>query len=208
MKRRGFLKAVAALLPAAALGTRVESQVKATEAIQADTPQPSLAKDVLEEAGLRATCKTPRLKPDHMMRDVSCKWFCDDVAQRGCVVELDSFVEGNSQWPVVRPGHHTGQPVGVLMDDVVDLDLCKVPLWNHRGTQKGGKVTVLQEGEILTGPFEGTVKVGSLMYYDENGGFTTENNGHPIGYAMSGKDDDGYVKVAIRLYLNEGAEYE
>jgi hypothetical protein len=106
--RRGFLKTLAALIPAAAL-TKTAAPAKAV------TPKPVKAK-------VASCIKGPsHLKPKRDLRALDTSFFCDHPAEQGMVLELAKFIPNplGGQYPVVRPGDHSGQPVGIVAQNVV-----------------------------------------------------------------------------------------
>lgn len=102
----------------------------------------------------------------------------------------------------------TDVPVGILMNDVVNKDLTRTHLNEHKDeVQKGGKVTILRKGYVVTNNITGTPNVGDVAYADR----TTAGNiaadaesaaasgNLAIGRFMTDKDEDGYCKVEINL---------
>lgn len=214
--RRGFLKAMAALLPAAALTSAAEG---ATTNEQERLSQKKLRKDPKLKPGGSATVppveakvvsSSIQLSPlDQALNRTNLRFFCDDVVAKGSVVELADMHPGVSgeTFPVVRPGYHSGQPMGVILNDVVNKDLTRCHLnWNSGEVQVGGKVSICQEGWLTIGSFDNHVKAGSIIYYDKEGLPTTRDTGRSIGRAMSSSDADGFVQVRVQLYLNESAK--
>ena len=108
----------------------------------------------------------------------------------------------------------TDIPVGILLNDVVNKDLTRTHLNEHKDeVQKGGKVTIMTRGTVLTSNITGTPAPGKLAYADSAsaGNITVE----PVAPANSGtlcvgrwasyKDSDGYAKLNVNLPLNNGA---
>tara|TARA_Y100000385_G_scaffold246026_1_gene265076 strand:+ start:85 stop:570 length:486 start_codon:yes stop_codon:yes gene_type:complete len=98
-------------------------------------------------------------------------------------------------------------PVGILLNDVVNKDLTRTHLNQYKDeVQKGGKVTVLTRGWVVTNNVTGTPTAGAVAYAD---GVTAGNvtagavhptvSGAPIGRWMSRKDADGYAKLYVNL---------
>jgi hypothetical protein len=194
--RRGFLKGIAALLPVVAATNVVAKQSDATPIPKRSTITGS-------------TIQQPSaLKGNYYLANVTHEFFCDCPAERGTVVELVKFESDmqGGQYSVVRPGSHSGQPIGILMESMVQIDLRT----NHLNYYKdevavGSKVTILQDGWIVAGSFDKPVQVGEPIYYNTAGRLTTEPTGKPIGIALSSSDEDGFVKVKITLYVNASA---
>jgi len=98
-------------------------------------------------------------------------------------------------------------PVGVLLNDVVNLDLTRQHInWHKDEVQKGGKVAVLKKGYVVTNMITGTPTAGALAYLDDAtaGNLTIKANVDSteyihVGRWMSTKDEDGYAKVEINL---------
>ncbi len=206
IQRRGFLKkSIAALLPAAAAATIVGAQAEAVDIIKPETPKPSPQLNKKH-----STIRNSSLKGDRHLIEVDTSFFCDTVAQRGMAVEI-ARLEYNpmgGQYAVVRPGKHSGQPIGILLNDVVNTDFSQGSglSFNREKVTVGSKVTVFQQGTVLVGSFDEDVIVGEKIFYNSKGNLTTKPNGRPIGTAMSSSDEDGFVKVRIELYMNESAE--
>jgi hypothetical protein len=159
------------------------------------------------------------LKPDRheVVTDVS--YFMDEVASRGIVVIHDTAGSGaamdQADAKVVSPsgGVSGSRPAGVLLNDVVNLDLTRQHLNQHQDeVQKGSKVTLLRKGWIVTDQVaDSSPTVGEDVYYDTNGKFVMTNpeaDGTPssnflyrnkVGRYMSVKDSDGYAKVWVDI---------
>jgi|TARA_B100000085_G_scaffold162309_1_gene147664 hypothetical protein len=106
-------------------------------------------------------------------------------------------------------------PVGILLNDVVNKDLTRTHLNQYKDeVQKGGKVTVLTRGWVVTNMIDGTVGPGDLAYASDAGGTAgylsnsaanAAGSGNlAVGRFMSAKDADGYAKVFVNL-PNHGA---
>jgi hypothetical protein len=99
----------------------------------------------------------------------------------------------------------SGVPVGVLLNDVVNKDLTRTHLNQHKDeVQKGGKVTVLRKGYVVTSNVDGTPVAGSGAYASTSsaGNITmATNQGPKIGAFLTSKDADGYCKVEVNLPL-------
>jgi hypothetical protein len=100
------------------------------------------------------------------------------------------------------------KPVGVLLNDVVNLDLTRQHInWHKDEVQVGGKVTLLQVGQVTTNLVTGTPSAGAAAYVGASGYFsasapadgTTEDAVYKVGRFLSSKDADGYVKVAVNI---------
>jgi hypothetical protein len=97
-------------------------------------------------------------------------------------------------------------PVGILLNDVVNKDLTRTHLNQYKNeVQKGGKVTVLRKGYVVTNSITGSALVGSGAYacHVNAGNFNAFSPGLSgqllVGRFLSSKDEDGYAKVEVNL---------
>jgi len=136
------------------------------------------------------------------------------VATRGGVVVLDTT---NASGAAMDQGVNlvkyaaattSSVPVGILMNDVVNKDLTRTHLNQHKDeVQLGGKVTLLTQGWVLTSNITGSPTAGNLAYACQITAGNIDTSGHGgdstvktvIGRFMSKKDTDGYAKVFINL---------
>ena len=144
--------------------------------------------------------------------DVS--FFMNDVAERCGVVVLNNTPSGAamdaSNNVVTYIADPSGKaPMGILLNDMVNLDLTRQHInWHKDEVQKGGKVTILRKGYVLTNKIStsGTPVAGNYAYVADSGLISTsvralelDAGAQPIGRFMTAKDADGYAKVEINL---------
>lgn len=146
------------------------------------------------------------LKPlrNTVVEDISM--YMNQVAERGRIVIFDTSVSGLGDMDDAGnlckvPTDSGGAPVGILMCDMVDVDLSKFHLNAHQDeVQKNSKVTIMQRGFVRTNCITGTNPVpGSGAYFTTSGNLTMTNNSTQVGTFHSAIDADGYVKVAVKL---------
>ena len=155
------------------------------------------------------------LKADRYEESTDISFFSNATATRGGVVCLADL--GLASGAALDQGENlvsyqqiTGAsqiPVGILLNDVVDKDLTRTHLNQYKDeVQKGGKVTVLTRGWVVTNNVTGTPTAGALAYADgvTAGNITAGNvdpaaSGNPVGRWMSRKDADGYAKLYVNL---------
>jgi hypothetical protein len=91
---------------------------------------------------------------------------------------------------------------------MVNLDLTRQHINQHKDeVQKGGKVTLLRKGYVVTNSIEGstTTLAGSAAYVAHSGNISQSNivaddgQVHVVGRFLSNVDEDGYAKVEIDL---------
>jgi hypothetical protein len=154
------------------------------------------------------------LKADRNELDVDISFFMNETAEKGMVVCLSTVGSGaamdQSLALVAKKDAHatTTFPVGILLNDVVDIDLTRQHInWHKDEVQKGGKVAILKKGYVVTDQIAGTPTIGELAYVDDaaaNGLIATDaaaadGDRNVIGRFMSTLDEDGYAKVEVNL---------
>jgi hypothetical protein len=160
------------------------------------------------------------LKSDRSTLQTDISFFMNEAATRGGVVVQSTGGSGasmdNGAALVTYAANASGKiPVGLLLNDMVNIDLTRQHLNQHKDeVQKGGKVTLLQKGFVVTNSLEGTVSAGNPAYLGHSGNLAASNivsdsadpngNGHGriCGRFLSGADEDGYAKVYIDLPNN------
>lgn len=149
------------------------------------------------------------LKPDRVELLTDVSFFMNTTATRGGVVSADTATSGvgvsmdDANAVVAYAANPSGaKPIGVLLNDVVDLDLTRQHInWHKDEVQKGGKVTVLRQGQVTTNLVGGTPTAGADAYVAASGYIsTTQATGAvKIGQFLSATDADGYAKVSVNL---------
>lgn len=151
------------------------------------------------------------LKPDRRQLHDDISFFCNQTATRGGIVSFLTAGSGNAmdQAEAVveyKASASGSKPVGILLNDVVNLDLTRQKSNSHKDeVQLGSKVTVLMKGWVVTDHLTSgiTVSAGDPAYNGTDGRITNVNAGAiatPIvGVFLSKKDEDGFAKVSINL---------
>jgi hypothetical protein len=148
------------------------------------------------------------LKPDRIESYTDISFFMVTVAERGGVVVHTTSGEGvsmdDAQAVVAYPVATSGTvPAGLLLNDVVNLDLTRQHInWHKDEVQVGSKVTLLRQGQVTTNMVASGVApvAGTNAYYGNNGLLTTSaTNSVKVGRFLSSLDADGYVKVDINI---------
>lgn len=153
------------------------------------------------------------LKADRYELQTDISFFYNDVAKsRGGVLVHDSTTASGAamdQGVNLVKKHTSGTPVGILLNDVVNKDLTRTHLNQHKDeVQKGGKVTVLRKGYVITNAIEaaGGAYVAPTAGAAAYSSTTTAGNlaagntsGVLMGRFLGGLDYDGYAKIEINL---------
>jgi hypothetical protein len=96
---------------------------------------------------------------------------------------------------------------GLLLNDVVDIDLSRYRLSFHRDEVNiGNRVTLLTKGRVTTNNVTGTPSRGATAYLGANGVLTptlSATGGEvatpKVGEFVGGRDEDGYATVDVDL---------
>lgn len=154
------------------------------------------------------------LKTDRSTLQTDISFFMNEAATRGGVVSLSTGGSGasmdNGAALVTYVAAPSGKvPLGLLMNDMVNIDLTRQHLNQHKDeVQKGGKVTLLTKGWVVTSNLEGTdPNAGDLAFLAHSGNLSASHIGggaHEgaslvVGRFLSDVDEDGYAKVFIDL---------
>jgi hypothetical protein len=154
------------------------------------------------------------LKPDRYELQTDISFFMNEVAERGGIAVMNGAPSGaamdsaaNIVTYVANPSGKV--PVGVLMNDMKNYDLTTQHVNQHKNeVQKGGKVTILRKGYVVTNRIStsGTPVAGDYAYLADSGLISTsaralvlDSGAQPIGRFLSAKDSEGYAKVEINL---------
>jgi hypothetical protein len=151
------------------------------------------------------------LKGDRYELQTDISFFMNEVAERGGMASLSTGGSGSAmdQSAALATYAATGSgkvPLGILLNDVVNLDLTRQHInWYKNEVQKGGKVTLLRKGYVVTNKIQGTAPAaGDPVFVAHSGNLSkTDLVGHGtqpvVGVFLSGADQDGYAKVEINL---------
>jgi hypothetical protein len=153
------------------------------------------------------------LRPDRNIgdgADTSIDYFMNQTATRGRIVIHAStglatgvaLDDANALVAVPTVANSSEAPAGLLLNDVVNLDLTRQHLNSYKDeVQLGNKVTLLKRGWVVTDAISGTPAQGDTAYWYGDGQLTpTQLDSRPaVGRFLSAKDSDGYAKVQINI---------
>ena len=153
------------------------------------------------------------LKSDRNEVQTDISFFMNETATRGGIVSLSAGGSGAAMDQgaalVTYSASASGQvPMGVLLNDMVNLDLTRQHINQHKDEiQKGGKVTILRNGYVVTNNLEGstTSLAGKPAWVAHSGNISQsdivsdDGQAHVIGRFLSNVDQDGYAKVEVNL---------
>lgn len=148
------------------------------------------------------------LKGDRVEHLTDISYFKSDaVVERGGIVVHDTGGSGSAMDDALAKvkdvSAYADQPAGLLLCDVVNLDLTRQHYNPHKDeVQLGGKVTLLRRGTVVTNMISGTPVVGEQAHFALDGRLTTasqQSTSDQVGRWLSVKDADGYAKVEINI---------
>ena len=149
------------------------------------------------------------LRPDRNELQTDLSFFMNETAERGLIVIHEGHGSGaamdDSGATVAIPGAAdlAKHPAGLLLNDVVDLDLTRQHInFAKDEMQKGGKVLLLRRGFVVTDQISGSITLGELAYFHVNGQLTSAtaySGSTSVGRWLSKKDADGFAKVDINI---------
>jgi hypothetical protein len=154
------------------------------------------------------------LKPDRIHIDSRIDHFMNHAAERGGIVSVLTAGSGAAMDQASQAVHYASAPsgaipVGILMCDVVDIDITRQHInFYQEEVLIGGKVTIWTKGEVTTNHLVSgiTVTAGQTAYLGVDGRFTNADAGlNPVvGRFSSRKDENGYARVSVNLPGNRG----
>lgn len=151
------------------------------------------------------------LKSDRVEAYTDISYFCNDAtASRGGIMvhatgvyQASGVAMDDSLAVVTYAADQSGRkPAGLLLNDVVSLDLTRQHInWHRDEVQTGSKVTLLRQGQVTTNMLDNvTPAPGDDAYFGANGNLTNvSTNSVKVGRFLSKKDADGYIKVDINI---------
>ena len=154
------------------------------------------------------------LKTDRSTLQTDISFFMNEAATRGGIATISTGGSGasldNGNAVVTYAAAPSGKvAVGILLNDMVNIDLTRQHLNQPKDeVQKGGKVTLLTKGWVVTNSLEGTdPNAGDLAYISHSGNLSADaglsgsdaTNEMIVGRFLSDVDEDGYAKVFIDL---------
>lgn len=147
------------------------------------------------------------LKPDREEFNHDIRYYMDTVADRGGVVVLQSA--GSGGYPgdpnavVTYAAAPSGRyPVGILLCDVVSIDLSRYHMnWYREQVPVGSKVVLARSGWYTTNMIDPASNPvgGEPAYLGPSGLFSLTAGGPLVGQFIGAKDEDGFAPVYVEL---------
>lgn len=156
------------------------------------------------------------LKPHRTTIDTTQDWFMNEAATRGGIASVSTTGSGVSedqaeQLVTYRANPSGVKPVGLLLNDMVDIDLTRQrKSYEKDEVVKGEKVTLLRKGTVVTNMiYPSQTPTGGAIAYVGHSGYIASTDvasdsefaaaNREVGRFESSKDEDGYCKVTINL---------
>ena len=149
------------------------------------------------------------LRPDRNEHLTDLSFFMNETAERGIIVVHSTGGSGaamdDSNAKVIAPATTVSgkNPAGLLLNDVVNLDLTRQHINFHKDeVQQRNKVLLLRRGTVVTDQISGTPTVGAKAYFVVGGTISASNQDSvstQVGRFLSVKDADGYANVVINI---------
>ncbi len=147
------------------------------------------------------------LKSDRYELQTDISFFYNAAATtRGCVVCHGGTAGTGAAMDqganlCAKSASSSAKVLGILLNDVVDKDLTRTHLNQYKDeVQKGGKVTVLRKGYVVTNNITGSPAAGDPAYQCETTAGNVATSGtNVVGAFLSAQDADDYAKVEINL---------
>lgn len=147
------------------------------------------------------------LKPDRIESQVDVSFFMSEDQERGGVATLSTGGSGvamdDSSAVATYAADPSGAvPLGILLNDVVDIDLTRQHINFHKDeVSVGGKVALLRVGQVTTDQIDGSPSAGDAAYVAASGMLsdTQAVGAVKVGTFLSSPDADGFAKVSVNI---------
>lgn len=151
------------------------------------------------------------LKGDRQVIADDISWFMNEAATRGGIVSVSTAGSGAgmdqaAQLATYKSSSSGAVPLGVLLNDMVDIDVTRQHVNHHKDEViKGNKVTVLMIGQVTTNSILSgiTISAGDKAYLSSSGSLTNVNHGVAatplVGKFLTKKDENGFARVWVNI---------
>ena len=152
------------------------------------------------------------LKGDREIIETDITLTCESVTERGVALVYrtvgSGIAIGNSAGKAELVVNPSGSKVaGLLLNDVVDIDVTRFRLCPHKDERLvGSRSTLLRKGRVTTNKVTGTPTSGATAYLALNGNLTPTRSATggivatpKVGVFAGAKDQDGFAAVDVDL---------
>lgn len=152
------------------------------------------------------------LKADRQIDSVELGYFLNETTVPGKVLSVSTAGSGVAMDPAAnvataKANSSGAVPLGVVLQEVVNNDLTRVPNnWHKDQSNVGDKVTIVRKGWLVTDQITGTAAVGEAVLSSSGtltnkatDGTHNEAETPTVGRFISAEDEAGFAKVYIDL---------
>lgn len=153
------------------------------------------------------------IKADRQVDAVELRYFLNETAAKGNVLVVSTAGSGvamdsTSNLATVAANSSGTKPLGILLNEFVNVDQTRYPLnWHKDQHQQGDKCTILTKGWVVTNRITGSPSAGQWAVLSSSGTVTgvaphanTNEVANPfIGRFRTSIDEAGYATVEVDL---------
>lgn len=146
------------------------------------------------------------LKPSICDYSYDVSYWFTRLAERGGIASLNKD-QPYSEKGMFAVSYNTNvcQPVGMLLNDVINIDLCKTPLYN--AVYQRSKVYLAKTGAFITDQIVGDPQPGNIGILYQNGQILVWDypklpksmRRYYVGKFLTKKDQDGFAKFSVEI---------
>lgn len=151
------------------------------------------------------------LKGNRQIDHWNIRYFLNETADQGVIVSVSTAGSGvamdaSDNLATVKAASSGALPLGVLLDEFVDIDQTKFHINRHKvQANKGDKATVAQKGWVVTDRVV-SATAGKTAVLASSGFVTNKaDSGHDeavnptVGRFLTDKDENGYATLYVDL---------
>lgn len=130
---------------------------------------------------------------------VNLNYFCNQVAEKGSVM---GFKKATSQYAEACLWNESnGNPIGIILTDVVNIDLTRSHLNFHQQSVIGSKVQILTEGKVVWHMGKGLrLPFGQPIYVDpKTNKLTWKCLSKQVGHLVYPQEKDGWCLIEVNF---------
>lgn len=152
------------------------------------------------------------LKSDRQINAVELGYFINETSAPGKILSVSTAGSGIAMDPAAnvataKANSSGAVPLGLLLQEVVNNDLTRVPNnWHKDQANVGDKVTLVRDGWLVTDQLTGTISVGEAVLSSSGtlankatDGTHNEVANPTVGRFTSAVNEAGFAKVQINL---------
>lgn len=155
------------------------------------------------------------IKPDFNVLEWELGYYLNETADKGLVVCISTAssgtdLDGSANLATVKANPSGAYPIGVLVDQVVNIDTTQYVTNVHKPEINiGNKVSIVKKGWLVTDKVhaEQTVTAGKTAVLYASGlvgdavtGWEPQHVNNPyVGRFNSGKDENGFCRLSVDL---------